>query len=373
MSVPVFFMEPVSTLQKLAEILEYNELLDMAAMQTDPAQRIAWVAAFAVSLYPATERCYKPFNPILGETFEWHDLSRDVHLMSEQVSHHPPIGAAFASAKDWTYQIVSAPKTKFLGNSLEVYPVNRTRITMKDNDEQFWFKSPTTTAHNIIVGFSWIDTSGTFEIGSTKSGHKVVLEFTACGWLGAGRYEFSGYVIDAEGTKKVKIQGKWNSHFEMAPCDAAGEPTGPFAKVWSCRKKPEHPYGFTNFAVSLNSAEGYVPRPGDSRRRPDRHYLEHGESGQAQGAKTFLEEMQRAERKVREERGEKWEPKFFRKVDDGFDVLGSEPQADEFPFYEWRGVEGALVPTLGEEKCGGAKFSPWCYPDAHSPLYFEDK
>jgi hypothetical protein len=29
-----------------------------------------YVACFAVGAYPSAERTYKPFNPILGETFE---------------------------------------------------------------------------------------------------------------------------------------------------------------------------------------------------------------------------------------------------------------------------------------------------------------
>lgn len=37
----------------------------------DPAMRLMYVAAFAVGAYPSNERTYKPFNPILGETFEF--------------------------------------------------------------------------------------------------------------------------------------------------------------------------------------------------------------------------------------------------------------------------------------------------------------
>lgn len=40
-----------------------------------------------------------------------------------QVSHHPPIGAAHAENENWTYDIVSAPTTKFLGNAVDIYPV----------------------------------------------------------------------------------------------------------------------------------------------------------------------------------------------------------------------------------------------------------
>lgn len=176
-------MEPFTTLQKVAEVMEHADLMDRAAATADPAERLALVVAFAVSQYGAVERCYKPFNPILGETFEYHDEQRGAHLMAEQVSHHPPIAAMFADAPAWTYQIISAPKTKFLGNSVEVYPLNRCRITVKATGEQYYLVPPTTVAHNIILGYTWIDTYGTYEAGSVTSGYKCALEFTPCGWL----------------------------------------------------------------------------------------------------------------------------------------------------------------------------------------------
>ena len=43
--------------------------------------------------------------------------------MLVQVSHHPPVAAAHAENDYWVYDIVSAPTTKFLGNSVDIYPV----------------------------------------------------------------------------------------------------------------------------------------------------------------------------------------------------------------------------------------------------------
>ena len=39
------------------------------------------------------------------------------------MSHHPPIGVGHGENDNWTYDIVSAPSTKFLGNSVEIYPI----------------------------------------------------------------------------------------------------------------------------------------------------------------------------------------------------------------------------------------------------------
>jgi hypothetical protein len=41
LAVPVFIMEPLSILQKMAEVLEYAELLDAADRADDPVERCA--------------------------------------------------------------------------------------------------------------------------------------------------------------------------------------------------------------------------------------------------------------------------------------------------------------------------------------------
>lgn len=47
-----------------------------------------------------------------------------------QVSHHPPVCAAHAENSHFMYDLVSAPTTKFLGNSLEVYPYGEGRVQL---------------------------------------------------------------------------------------------------------------------------------------------------------------------------------------------------------------------------------------------------
>jgi hypothetical protein len=45
-----------------------------------------------------------------------------VLMCALQVCEQPPVSAAHAENEHFTYDIVSAPATKFQGNSLEVYP-----------------------------------------------------------------------------------------------------------------------------------------------------------------------------------------------------------------------------------------------------------
>ena len=55
---------------------------------------MVYVAAFLVSQYSISElRTKKPFNPLLGETFEYIDKERNFEFLSEQISHRPAVSA----------------------------------------------------------------------------------------------------------------------------------------------------------------------------------------------------------------------------------------------------------------------------------------
>ena len=68
---PVNFNEPLSMLQRITEDFEYYKILDKAAAAETTEEQVALVAAFSVSSYASTlVRTTKPFNPLLGETYE---------------------------------------------------------------------------------------------------------------------------------------------------------------------------------------------------------------------------------------------------------------------------------------------------------------
>jgi hypothetical protein len=74
-AMPVNFNEPLSFTQRIVEDMEYSSLLDKASNCADPYTKIAQVAAFASSPFAnhvagSVQRTGKPFNPLLGETFE---------------------------------------------------------------------------------------------------------------------------------------------------------------------------------------------------------------------------------------------------------------------------------------------------------------
>ena len=69
---PIVWNEPVSFLQRFTKNVIYSYLLDKADECNDPIMRMQYVAAFAVSSIASNiDRLSKPFNPLLGETYEF--------------------------------------------------------------------------------------------------------------------------------------------------------------------------------------------------------------------------------------------------------------------------------------------------------------
>ena len=87
---PVNFNEPLSMLQRITEDFEYYKILDAAAAATSTEEQVALVAAFSVSSYASTLiRTTKPFNPLLGETYELDRVDEmGLRLIVEQGTAH---------------------------------------------------------------------------------------------------------------------------------------------------------------------------------------------------------------------------------------------------------------------------------------------
>uniref|UniRef100_A0A8C5X5E6 Oxysterol-binding protein n=1 Tax=Malurus cyaneus samueli TaxID=2593467 RepID=A0A8C5X5E6_9PASS len=178
---PVNFNEPLSMLQRLTEDLEYHELLDKAVKCESSTEQMCFVAAFSVSSYSTTvHRTAKPFNPLLGETFELDRLDElGFRSLCEQVSHHPPAAAHHVySRRGWTLWQEITIASKFRGKYLSIMPLGAIHLEFHSSGNHYVWRKVTSTVHNIIVGKLWIDQSGEIEIVNHKSKDKCQLKFS---------------------------------------------------------------------------------------------------------------------------------------------------------------------------------------------------
>ncbi|VDP03473.1 unnamed protein product, partial [Heligmosomoides polygyrus] len=139
---PVNFSEPLSVLQRVTEDLEYASLLETASTLVSPFEQMAYVAAYAVSNYSTTgNRTNKPFNPLLGETYEC-DRTGDLgwRSITEQVSHHPPAVAHHAEGNGWVMYQDFSMTSRFRGKYLSVIPVGSTHVYFPGSKNHYSYK-----------------------------------------------------------------------------------------------------------------------------------------------------------------------------------------------------------------------------------------
>jgi hypothetical protein len=335
MTLPVTFNEPTSLLQRVAEDMEYTDLLDQAAEVVDATERMVYVAAFAASEYASTiGRVAKPFNPLLAETYEYVRPDKGYRFFIEQVSHHPPIGAAYAESPRWDYYGESAVQSKFYGKSFDINPLGTWFLRLRPasgGSELYTWKKVTSSVIGIITGNPSVDNYGTMEIKNWQTGEKCILEFKPRGWTKAAAYIVTGRVLDAEGKTQWSMGGHWNDKIyarrtpgyedntfdkNTAPKAGSINPAQAFL-VWEANSRPTGiPFNLTPFVLTLNDVPDRLRpflAPTDTRLRPDQRAMEDGEYDFAATEKNRLEEKQRKKRREREIAGEHFTPRWFQK------------------------------------------------------------
>lgn len=357
MTLPVSFNEPTSLLQRVTEDMEHTDLLDTAADRTDSTERLVYVAAFAASEYASTiGRVAKPFNPLLGETYEYVRPDKGYRFFIEQVSHHPPIGAAWAEAPKWDYYGESAVKSKFYGKSFDINPLGTWFLKLRPSsggEELYTWKKVTSSVIGIITGSPTVDNYGPMEIKNHTTGEICTLDFKPRGWKASSAYQVSGKVMTSDGRTRWSIGGRWNDKiyarltpgFEDATVlpstsksSSGHDSASPAFLVWEAHPRPTGiPFNLTPFVVTFQSLPDrlrpYLP-PTDTRLRPDQRAMEDGEYDLAATEKTRVEEKQRAKRREREARGEEFVPRWFHKGK--CDVTGEEYWASNRKYWQRR-------------------------------------
>uniref|UniRef100_A0A4W4HAE4 Oxysterol-binding protein n=1 Tax=Electrophorus electricus TaxID=8005 RepID=A0A4W4HAE4_ELEEL len=366
-TMPIVFNEPLSFLQRITEYMEHTYLIHQACTLSDSIERMQLVAAFAVSAVASQwDRTGKPFNPLLGETYELIREDEGYRLISEQVSHHPPISAFYAESlcQDFKFHGSIYPKLKFWGKSVEAEPKGTMTLELSKHREAYTWTNPMCCVHNVILGKLWIEQYGTVEIVNHSTQEKCVLNFKPCGMFGKELHRVEGHIQDKSKKKRCVIYGKWteclytiepkvydaNKRAEKKSGDSkkhkqaqsflnvlksqnAGRGTDDADEMpdvedtvtmipgstllWRIAPRPTHSaqmYNFTSFAMTLNELEPGmegVIAPTDCRLRPDIRAMENGDIDTACQEKERLEEKQRAARRERAKDEEEWSTRWF--------------------------------------------------------------
>ncbi|KAJ7010905.1 hypothetical protein NC653_001374 [Populus alba x Populus x berolinensis] len=263
--------------------------------QGNSVLRILNVAAFAISGYASSEgRLCKPFNPLLGETYEADFPDKGVRFFSEKVSHHPTLIACHCEVEQGIHFCVTVcagydrSQQRFIILSLEKCIVITMGLMHIQGNRQYScklkFKEQSILDRNPHQLFSIHSVSCIYRSkGSLKmfSGNKVASLI--------GKWDDSMHYTTGDGT------GKSKDRITSSNANLALEKYKPPANLTR--------YNLSSFAITLNELTPGLQEklpPTNSRLRPDQRHLENGEYEKANGEKQRLEKRQRMSRKLQE-------------------------------------------------------------------------
>ncbi len=178
MSLPVKIFEPRSYLQKLCDPLVFTDIMGRAANAASPEERLKWVSAYFVAGYHRAFLTWsKPFNPILGET--WNAALPDgSRAYMEQISHHPPVSAYQIIGPGNSYHFYghSQPSVAYKMNGITTYAVGERELEFLDGTH-IRVTFPEYNIRNLVSSSpTKADVSGVVEFEDIDNGLLVTLQ-----------------------------------------------------------------------------------------------------------------------------------------------------------------------------------------------------
>lgn len=332
---PTFILEKRSLLEMYADFIGHtDQFLRISHMPTPESRMLAAVEYYLCSFHTGRKGSVakKPYNPIIGETFNCSYLvpksslqpsitgppftptiqsdsstSEGMHrvrFVAEQVSHHPPVSAFYAESPEdkmymngwiWT-------KSKFLGMSVGVTMVGEGSIFLPEKGEVYKAQFPAAYGRSILT-IPWMELGGKVLIQCPQTGYHSNITFHTKPFYGGKVHRISGEVKNPDKQTICQIQGEWNGVIELI--------SNGTKKVIDTAKFPACP----------KRVRPICKQGSFESRRLWQHVtasLKNGDVNTATEHKKYLEERQRNEEKARNAANKAWETKLFRKEGDGW-------------------------------------------------------
>ena len=301
---PVYFNEPLSMGQKQCEKFKYVDLLIKAGNEESKEKQMCYIAAFVIGeLFLNLGRSLKPFNPIIGETYEFFDNEKKFRFYSEQVSHNPQITAYIGETPEFAYygDTLNTTSFRFFKGSIELLFKNKIHVHFKKTGDHYIINPPIIYAKGLMSSQLYNDYSGTTIIqNTTDTSYRCELKFIEEGWTPNSLGNFEGTVFKDYETIVYLLKGNWTKEIYMTDPDENNR-----VDLLKLDNEQEYinnnidSYVLPDFSCRLNQLtpelEKILPK-NDSRFRMDIRLLEEKvETEEAQSYKLRYEEKQRKE------------------------------------------------------------------------------
>ncbi|KAI6922734.1 oxysterol binding protein-like protein, partial [Hortaea werneckii] len=317
MTAPAFILSTTSLTEFSAYWSEMPRLLTAPAKESDPAKRtmlvLKWFLSTLKQQYASRNEKLgsekKPLNPFLGELFlgKWEDEEGTTQLVSEQVSHHPPVTAySIGNEKHGVrLQGYNAQKASFR-TTINVKQVGHAILHLDQYNEDYLITFPPLHIEGLITGSPYVElNTNSYIIGS--NGFASRIDYSGKGWVSGSKNSLHATVYP-HGKEKEKsavlytADGSWTDSFVIK--DAKKQTVD----TYNAKKEPKTP---------LQVAPIPEQDPLETRRAWQKvaDAIQKGDMNATSYEKSIIEEQQRALRKKEAAEKREWERRFFRRTD----------------------------------------------------------
>ncbi|CDW89898.1 UNKNOWN [Stylonychia lemnae] len=293
-SLPVRIFEPRSLLERITDWYGFAPIfLKQAGRTEDHLERMKLTISYAISgLYCAVKQ-QKPFNPLLGETYEA-SFTDGTRVYCEHTSHHPPIANFLIEDVNKTYQIDGFYefKAKISGNTLVMKNDGPNNISFSDG-QKITYHFPTIKLGGMLFGDRVLNIDGQMTFEDRRNGLKAVIIFQH------KRYDkFVGKIYDYD--PEQNLQKKEPSKLSEIK-DIKREICQINGSILESLLIDNKEYWNIDQMEPMKAFPVPNPLPSDARYREDLIWLKKENENYAQTWKTRLEIQQRHERKLRQD------------------------------------------------------------------------
>ncbi|KAF2860503.1 hypothetical protein K470DRAFT_70940 [Piedraia hortae CBS 480.64] len=310
---PPFVLAPKSTTEFPRYWIAYPSLFVAPAKASSQEMRmVAVLKWFLASLkgqqYAGGESIKKPLNAFLGELFMGECGQGDAlcRLVSEQVSHHPPITACYLwnAPHGVRAQGFAEQEITLTAGGVEVRQSGHAIVHLDRTGEDYTIPLPNVRVKGILTGSPYPELHGTYDL-RCSNGLVAEISFSGKKGLLLSRGEKNHvharvYRTNEEDKTLFIAEGSWSDHFEIT--DEAGNIVDRFSFA-----EEDEPFS----TLPLEEQDPFESRKAWA------GVISAIEKGDMQGVVNEKSKLENAQRKMRGVTGlgeKDWEPLFFTRV-----------------------------------------------------------
>lgn len=259
----------------------------------------------------------KALNPFLGEVFvgKWEDSNGESILLSEQVSHHPPMTAyAIINEKtNTTLQGYNGIRATMSATSINIKQYGHAILDFKNLNESYLITLPPLHIEGLITASPFVELEGKSYIQSSN-GYYATFDYSGRGYFSGKKNSFKARIYTDRFSAEFKdkalltINGQWSgkSYFNRGP-EAADSKTPETLFYDANASTPQHlivkPIEQQH---DLESRKAWA-KVAEAIKKADYDLIN--------VEKSKIENQQRELRKKEIASGEKWKARWFTEVD----------------------------------------------------------